>query len=72
LQADEQLLFGKTMEIIEKRADIRLVTDEAKALNLVALPSYEGRTIFDENLVAAHMKRTKLVYCKAILGNLRS
>ena len=58
--------FGKTMENIEKRVDIRLVTDETKALNLAARPNYESRTIFDENLVAVHMKRTKLLYNKPI------
>jgi len=35
-------------------------------LNLAFLPNYESRTMFDENLVAVHMKRTKLVYCKLI------
>ena len=58
--------FGKTMENIEKRVDIRLVTEETRALNLAALSNYESRTIFDENLVAVHMKKTKLVYCKPI------
>jgi len=58
--------FGKTMENIEKSVDIRLVTDETKALNLAALPNYESRTTFDENLVAVHMKQTTLVYCKPI------
>ena len=56
--------FGKTMENIQKRVDIRLVTDETKALNLAALPKYESRTIFDENFVAVYTKQTKLVYCK--------
>jgi len=58
--------FGTTMENIEKRLDIRLVTDETKALNLAALPNYESRIIFDENLVAVHMKQTNLVYIKPI------
>jgi len=58
--------FGKTMENIENRVDIRLVTDETKALILATLPNYESRTIFDENLVAVHMKQTKLVYSKHI------
>jgi len=53
--------FGKTMENIEKGVDIRLATDQTKALKLAALPNYESRTIFDENLVAVHMKQTKLV-----------
>src|SRR6218665_2466903 len=30
------------------------------------MPSYDSRTIFDENLIAVHMKRTKLVYNKPI------
>jgi len=58
--------FGKTMKNIEKRVDIRLVTDKTHALKLVALPNYESRRIFDRNLVAVHIKRTKLVYCKPI------
>ena len=53
-------VFGKTMESIENRVDIRLVCDEKEALKLTAKPNYDGRTIFDENLIAIHMKKTKL------------
>ena len=35
-------------------------------MNLAAFPNYKSRTIFDENLAAVHMKRTKLVYSKPI------
>jgi len=59
-------VFGKTMENIENRVDIKLVTDEKKAITLAAKPNYNSRTIFDENLIAMHMKRTKLVYNKPI------
>src|SRR6218665_1921029 len=59
-------VFGKTMEAIENRVDIRLVGSAARAAKLVAKPSYERTTIFDENLVAIHMKRTKLLYNKPI------
>ena len=52
------------MEAIENRVDIKLVTDEKKAIKLTAMASYDSRTIFDENLIAVHMKRTKLVYNK--------
>jgi hypothetical protein len=59
-------VFGKTMENIENRVDVRLVTDRTKALKLAAMPNYDRTTIFDENLVAIHMKRTKLLYNKPI------
>src|SRR6218665_1207413 len=59
-------VFGKTMEAIENRVDIRLVGSAARAAKLVAKPSYERTTIFDKNLVAIHMKRTKLLYNKPI------
>ncbi|XP_065665727.1 uncharacterized protein LOC136087148 [Hydra vulgaris] len=53
-------VFGKTMENIEKRVDVRLVTNRDEAVKLASRPNYESRTIFDENLIAIHMKRTKL------------
>ena len=59
-------VFGKTMENIENRVDVRLVMSEKEALKLAALPSYDKCTIFDENLVAVHMRKTKLVYDKPI------
>src|SRR6218665_1818709 len=59
-------VFGKTMEAIENRVDIKLVTEEKEATKLVAKPSYDRLTIFGENLIAVHMKRTKLFYNKPI------
>jgi len=54
-------VFGKTMENIENRVDVRLMTDKEKAIKLAAKLNYDSRIIFDENLIAMHMKRTKLV-----------
>ena len=59
-------VFGKTMENIENRVDVRLVTSEREALKLSAQPNYDRCTIFDENLVAVQMRKTKLVYDKPI------
>ena len=59
-------VFGKTMENIEKRVDVRLVTSEKEALKLSAAVNYDRCTIFDENLVAVHMRKTKLMYDKPI------
>ncbi|XP_065668188.1 uncharacterized protein LOC136088409 [Hydra vulgaris] len=59
-------VFGKTMENVENKVDIRLVTDRNEAIKLASKPNFESRTIFDENLIAIHMKRTKLKYTKPI------
>ena len=47
-------VFGKTMENIRKRVDVRLVTDEKKLLKYVSKPTYVSSKIFNENLVAVH------------------
>ncbi|XP_065640394.1 uncharacterized protein LOC136072925 [Hydra vulgaris] len=59
-------VFGKTIENIEKRVDVRLVFKREEAIKLALKPNYESGTIFDENLIAIHMKRTKLCYNKPI------
>ena len=59
-------VFGKTMENIENRVDIRLASTAKQALKLSKKTNFERRTIFDENLIAVHMKRTKLYYNKPI------
>ena len=59
-------VFGKTCENMRTRVDIKLVSSEKQAIKLIAKTSYDTRTIFDENLIAIHMKRTKLYYNKPI------
>ena len=59
-------VYGKTMENIENHVDIRLVSDKVLATKLASQPNFEKTTIFDENLVAIHMKRTELLYNKPI------
>ena len=59
-------VFGKTMENVRNRVDIRLVTSEEKLLKLTCKPSYQSNTIFSEDLIAVQMKRTKLVLNKPI------
>ena len=55
------------MENIRNRAYIRLRTDDKSAEKLVSKPNYERTTIFTEDLVAVHMKKTELVFNKPIL-----
>ena len=47
-------VFGKTMENIRKRVDVRLVTDSKKLIKLVSKPTFVSSKIFNENLVAVH------------------
>ena len=49
-------VFGKTIENVRKRCDIKLETDREHLLRQVAKPEYAGHKIFNENLVAVHMK----------------
>ena len=47
-------VFGKTMENIRKRVDVRLITDEKKLLKMVSKPTYVSSKIFNKDLVAVH------------------
>lgn len=55
-------VFGKTMENIRNRMDVRLVSKRKEAQRLSAKPNFKQLTIFNEDLIAIHMKRTKLVF----------
>ena len=59
-------VFGKTMENIRNRVDVRLRTSEQAAKKLAAKPNFHHCTIFDENLVAIHMKKTKIYFNKPV------
>ena len=62
-------VFGKTMENIRKRVDVRLVTDENKLLKMAAKPTYVSSKIFNENLVAVHkIKETLTLNRPACVG----
>ena len=54
------------MENIRNRVDIRLKTDGKSAEKLTAKPNYEQTTIFNEDLIAVHMKKTELVFNKQV------
>ena len=62
-------VFGKTMENIRKRVDVRLKTDENKLLKMAAKPTYVSSKIFNENLVAIHkIKETLTLNRPAYVG----
>ena len=47
-------VFGKTMENLRKRQDIKIVTDEEQLLKWASRPSFISCKIFNEDLVAVH------------------
>ena len=59
-------VFGKTMEDIRKRVDIKLVTDKKKAEKLAAKPNFKHCNIFSDDLTAIHMKKTSLTFNKPV------
>ena len=59
-------VFGKTMENIRNRVDSKLVNDKKQAEKLSAKPNFYHCNIFSEELVAVHMKKTKLFFNKPV------
>ena len=59
-------VFGKTMENIRNRVNIKLVNTGEEFKKLSAKPNYESRKIFNENLVSVHMKNTSLTMDKPV------
>ncbi|XP_022777882.1 uncharacterized protein LOC111319352 [Stylophora pistillata] len=59
-------VYGKTMENIRKRVDIRLVNSEDKAKKLVNKVNFKHCTIFSENLCAIHMRKTIITFNKPV------
>ena len=62
-------IFGKTMENLCKRVDVRLVTNEKKLDKLTSKPTYVSFKIFNENLMAVHkVKETLTLNRPAYVG----
>ena len=60
-------VFGKTMENIRNRVDVKLVNTLEKAKKLIAKPNLKGPPkIFSENLISVHMKKTSLLMNKPV------
>ena len=59
-------VFGKTIENIRNRVDVKLVNTEKKFKKLAAKPNFKGRKIFNKNLTSVHMKKTSLTMNKPV------
>ena len=55
-------VFGKTMENLRKRVNVQLVcsSEEDRLRKLIASPAFARHQIFDNDLVALHMYKSKL------------
>ena len=62
-------VFGKTMENLRKRVDVRVVTSERKLDKLTSKPTHVSSKIFNENLMAEHkVKETLTLKRLAYMG----
>ena len=62
-------VYGKTMENERKRVDVKLVDrweERYGAEMYIALPNFHSCAVFEENLVAIQLARTKIKICKPI------
>ena len=59
-------VLGKTLKNIRNRVDILLISSDKVAQKLAAKLNYVRCTIFDENFIAVHMKRTTLFFNKPV------
>jgi hypothetical protein len=59
-------VFGKTMENVRNRQDIRLVTDMKELIKQTSKPTFIGGKIFNEDLAAIHCIRAKIKLNKPV------
>ena len=60
-------VFGKTMENIRNRVNVKLVNTEERLKKLTAKPNLKSPPkIFSENLVSVHLKKTSLIMNKPV------
>ena len=59
-------VFGKTIKNIRKRQNVILIDNKDLAYKLSSKPNFERSTIFDENRIACHMKKTEVYFNKPI------
>ena len=59
-------IYGKTIENVLKRQDIKFCTERKKALNHISKINFKRETIFSKNLVAIHMNKKLIKFNKPI------
>ena len=59
-------VFGKTIENVRKRKDIKLVTNKQAYMKQVMKPNFKSDICFSENLMACEMGKMKIVMTKPV------
>ena len=59
-------VFGKTMENVWKRKDIKLVCTEKKRKRLASKPNYRNTIRFSDNLIAMDMRQVEVLMNKPV------
>ena len=64
-------VFGKQMENVRNRVDVKLVKNNCdKYIKLLSHPTFKRRTIFNENIVAVHRHKRRIVLDKPIINGM--
>lgn len=59
-------VFGKLMENIRQRVDIKIATNWENARKYIKKPTFDHLKIFNEDLIVIHMRRSRIVFNKPI------
>ena len=59
-------VFGKTMENIRNRVNVKLINTQERLKKLTAKPNFKSHKIFSENLISVHLKKTNLLMNKPV------
>ena len=60
-------VFGKMIENVRKRIEIKLIVTEERRKKLVSEPNYASCTAFSDHLMAVEMRKTRVLMDKPIL-----
>ena len=60
-------VFGKMIENVRKRRNIKLIVSEERRKKLASELNYKGTTTFSDNLMAIEMRKTHIVMNKPII-----
>ena len=59
-------VFGKAMENVRNRRDIKLVTSDKRRKRLVSTPKYQSHKNFSDHLMAIEKKKTRVKMSKPL------